>query len=103
EEMGPKLDAMLKEPPAGVQVWSSCIAKQRSFATDDFPMGIFLDSMLGALRKGGNGMIQRVEDPMPIDRYVGPVNQIMKDDLSKRKLEQVSRLSGKEADSGAAY
>ena len=27
-EMGPKLDAMLKEPPAGVQVWSSCIVKQ---------------------------------------------------------------------------
>ncbi|MGH7169934.1 MAG: hypothetical protein ACRELG_06630, partial [Gemmataceae bacterium] len=91
EEMGPKLDAMLKAPPPGVQVWSSCIAKQRSFASDDFPMGIFLDSMLMALRQGGNGKIQNVEDAMSIDRYVDRVNQMMKDDLSKRKLEQVSR------------
>jgi len=103
EEMGEKLDAMLKAPPAGVQVWSSCIAKQRSIATDDTPMGIFLDSMLVALRKGGNGLIQHVEDPMPIDRYVAPVNQLMKNDLGKRKLAQESRLTGKEADSGTAY
>ena len=103
EEMGPKLDAMLKEPPAGVQVWSSCIAKQRSFATDDYPMGIFLDSLLVALRRGGEGKIQGVEEAMPLDRYVEPVNKLIKDDLSKRKLEQVSRLTGKEADSGAAY
>ncbi|MGH7225450.1 MAG: caspase family protein, partial [Gemmataceae bacterium] len=103
EEMGPKLDAMLKAPPPGVQVWSSCIAKQRSIASDDFPMGIFLDGLLSALRRGGNGRIQHVEDAIPLDRYVDRVNQMMKDELSKRKLEQVSRMTGKEANSGAAY
>jgi hypothetical protein len=103
EEMGPKLDAMLKAPPAGVQVWSSCCIKERSYATDDFPMGIFLDSFLTALQKGGNGRIQKVEDAIPIERYVDIVNKLMKNDLSKRKLEQVSRLTGKEADTGTAY
>lgn len=103
EPMGPKLDALLKKPPPGVQVWSSCIAEQRSYATDDFPMGIFLDSLLRALRQGGNGKIQKVEDALPIEHYVPVVNKFIKDDLSKRKLEQVSRLTGKEAEDGAAY
>jgi len=103
EEMGPKLDAMLQGPPPGVQVWSSCIAKQRSFASDAFPMGIFLESLEKALRHGGSGKIQNTGDALPLDHYVELVNQFMKDDLSKRKLEQVSRLSGKEADSASAY
>jgi hypothetical protein len=103
EAMGEKLDATLKAPPAGVQVWSSCIAKQRSYASDDFPMGVFLESLQKALRQGGEGQIQKPEAALPLERYVDAVNKFMKDDLSKRKLEQVSRLSGKEADSGAAY
>lgn len=103
EEMGPKLDAMLKAPPPGVQVWSSCIAKQRSFASDGYPMGIFLDSLQRALRQGGKGKIQKPDEEMPLAHYVELVNKFMKNDLSKRKLEQVSRLTGKEADSGAAY
>src|SRR5262249_27218912 len=98
--MGQKWDAMLKDPPAGVQVWSSCIAKQRSYAADDYPIGVFLDSLLTALNKGLSGTIQRPEEPLPLEPYVARVNEIMKDDLSKRKLEQVSRLTGKEAESG---
>jgi hypothetical protein len=66
-------------------------------------MGIFLESLAEAMQKGGAGKIQRVDEPIPLERYVERVNQIMKNDLSKRKLEQVSRLTGKEADSGAAY
>lgn len=103
DEMGPKLDALLQAPPPGVQVWSSCIAKQRSYASDDFPMGTFLESLQKALQQGGGGKIQEVEEALPLERYVEQVNKFMKDDLSKRKLEQVSRLSGKEADGGAAY
>ena len=103
EEMGPKLDAMLKAPPPGVQVWSSCIAKQRSFASDGYPMGIFLDSLQKALRQGGKGKIQKPDEELPLAHYVELVNKFMKNDLSKRKLEQVSRLTGKEADTGAAY
>lgn len=102
EEMGPKLDAMLKAPPDGVQVWSSCIAKQRSFALDDYPMGVFVDSLQKTLRQGGRGKIQKTDEALPLDHYVELVNKFMKDELSKRKLEQVSRLAGKEADSGIA-
>lgn len=103
EEMGPKLDAMLKAPPPGVQVWSSCIAKQRSFASDDYPLGVFLDSLHKALQQGGKGKIQKPDEELPLAHYVELVNNLMKADLSKRKLEQVSRLTGKEAEAGAAY
>jgi hypothetical protein len=103
DEMGAKLDAMLKAPPDGVQVWSSCIAKQRSFALDDYPMGVFVDSLQKALRQGGRGRIQKADEALPLDHYVELVNKFMKDELSKRRLEQVSRLTGKEAGSGAAY
>jgi hypothetical protein len=102
-EMGDKLDALLTAPPPGVQVWSSCSPKQRSYASDEYPMGIFLDSLEMALKKGLQGQIQKGEQSLPLERYVERVNQIMKDDLSKRKLEQVSRLTGKEPDEGAAY
>ncbi len=103
EEMGPKLDAKLKEPPEGVQVWSSCIAKQRSFASDDYPMGVFLECLQKALRQGGRGKIQKPDEALPLEHYVGLVNKLMSDELGKRKLEQVSRLSGKEPESGADY
>jgi choice-of-anchor C domain-containing protein len=94
---------MLKDPPAGVQVWSSCIAKQRSYAADDYQIGIFLDSLLTALNEGLSGTIQRPEEPLPLEPYVARVNEIMKEDLSRRKLEQVSRLTGKEAESGVNF
>ncbi len=103
EEMGPKLDAMLKAPPEGVQVWSSCIAKQRSFATDDSPMGVFLESLQKAVREGGRGKIQKADEALPLEHYVELVNKFMRAELSKRKLEQESRLTGRETDSGIAY
>ncbi len=104
DEMGEKLDALLKTPPAGVQVWSSCIAKQRSYASDDYPMGIFLDSMRETASSLGNGKIQN--DPkksLPMERWVELVNRRMKQELGKRKLEQISRLTGKEAEGNDAY
>jgi hypothetical protein len=103
EEMGPKLDALLQTPPDGVQVWSSCIAKQRSFASDDYPMGIFLESLQKALQQGGKGKIQKPDEALPLEHLVPLVNKFMKDELSRRKLEQVSRLTGKEKDTGVAY
>lgn len=104
DEMGEKLDALLKAPPAGVQVWSSCIAKQRSYASDDYPMGIFLDSMRETASGLGNGKIQNdPKKPLPLERWVEVVNERMKKELGKRKLEQVSRLTGKEAEGNDAY
>jgi hypothetical protein len=103
EEMGPKLDALLQTPPPGVQVWSSCIAKQRSYAFDEYPMGIFLEGLQEALHKGGSGKIQKPDEALPLEHYVERVNKFMKDELSKRNLEQISRLTGKEMANGAAY
>jgi hypothetical protein len=103
EEMSPKLDAMLRSPPTGVQVWSSCIAKQRSFAWDEYPMGIFLDSLQEALQQEARDKNQDPDKPLPLERLVERVNELMKNDLSKRKLEQVSRLAGKQSNEGAAY
>ncbi len=106
-EMGPKLDAVLKAPPAGVQVWSACVAKQKSYETDDSPMGVFLDEIFDTIgevmQKGLLGKIQKAEDPLPVERYVGWVNERMKKELDKRKLEQTSRLAGKEVDVTAAF
>jgi phage FluMu protein Com len=102
--MGPKLDAACQKPPAGVQVWSSCSAKQRSYETADSPVGVFIDELTEAMRKDlGNGKIQKPEEPFPLDRLVAAVNERMKNELGKRKLEQVSRLSGTEADSGVTF
>jgi hypothetical protein len=106
EEMGPKLDAMLKAPPAGVQVWASCSLKQRSYAWDDFPMGVFLDQLETVLERKSTelpNLIQAPDKPLPLDRLVARVNEKMKKELEARKLEQVSRLSGTEADAGLAY
>jgi hypothetical protein len=103
EEMGPKLDGMLKEPPAGVQVWASCSLKQRSYASDAYPMGVFLDSMRAAMKTAGNGKIDKPEEPISLERFVEQINGLMKEELGKRKLEQVSRLSGKEADAAVNY
>jgi hypothetical protein len=106
-EMGPKLDAMLKAPPAGVQVWSSCSAKQKSYETDNCEMGVFLDSfsrtIVDVMQKGRLNRIQKAEDPLPVEPYVEWVNETMKKELEPRKLEQVSRLTGKETDSGLTF
>jgi hypothetical protein len=54
--MGPKLDAALKNPPKGVQVWSACVAGQYSYEGYVFlrpgevaHAGFFLDEILEAV------------------------------------------------------
>ena len=67
--MGEKLDAMLKEPPPGVQVWSACVEKQQSYETDNAPMGVFLDELESTLRKGLRNKIQHPPDPLPLEAF----------------------------------
>jgi hypothetical protein len=103
-EMGPKLDALLKAPPAGVQVWSACGAKQKSYETDNCEMGVFFDSfyhtLIDVMQNGRLNRIQKAEEPLPLEPYVGWVNERMKKELEPRKLEEVSRLTGTETDPG---
>jgi hypothetical protein len=105
EPMGEKLDAKLKAPPPGVQVWSACVAGQNSyeFANDPFGNGLFLEKLYEVLEKGLEGKIQRPADPLPLAELVEAVNQRMKATLEPMKKTQTSRLAGQEAEGGAAY
>lgn len=106
--MGENLDAKLKEPPPGVQVWTACVAGQQSYEFDssangNVNNGLFLDCLQQALLHGIEGTIQRPDEPIRPDLLVNKVNSLMKTELATLKLEQTSRLSGKETEGGAAY
>jgi len=105
--MGEKLDARLKEPPPGVQVWTACVGGQQSYEFDSSANGnvdnrLFLDCIQQALVQGVEGS-QRPDESIRLDSLVNKVNALMKAELTPLKLEQTSRLSGKETEGGAAY
>lgn len=101
--MGPKLDAMLKTPPPGVQVWSACVAGQKSYATDDSPMGSFLDELQTVLEKGSADNTPSVDEPLPLASLVSQVNQRLKRSLDRYGVVQASRLTGAETTSSASF
>jgi hypothetical protein len=102
--MGAKLDALLKEPPPGVQVWSACVAEQYSYEFEggEVHNGLFLDALYQAAYGISNGKIQSPTDPLPLERLVEAVNARMKKDLAPLGKVQTSRLTGSEAEGGAA-
>jgi hypothetical protein len=110
--MGPKLDAALANPPAGVQVLAACVAKQFSHEYDyatignnDVRGGAFLNLLTQAPRtKWG---LPKPEEPLPVtvlvERVKEPLTQLV---AARDKVEQTVRLTGAEpADpgEGAAY
>ena len=98
----PKFDEQLKNPPAGVQVWTACVAGQMSYETDSSQVGLFIDKLVAVLEKGAQGA-PRPEEAIPVEKLNDLVTAAMKDDLAKYKLTQAPRVTGKEADGGAAY
>jgi hypothetical protein len=99
-EMTEDFEKKLAEAPAGVQVWASCSKGQQAV---EFEAGsVFMQAMLLSLQERLGG-IASPADPLPIDNLVAKVNQRMKELLTPAKLEQVSKLYGKEASSGADY
>ena len=96
--MSAKLDALLKEPPPGVQVWSACVADQ--FSYEDINNGLFLDALYDVSSSISNGKIQKPGDPFPLARLVDAVNARLKQDLGAGKV-QTSRLTGREPEGGA--
>lgn len=98
--MGAKLDALLKTPPAGVQVWSSCVAQQHSYESES---GVFLDALTDVVTQGLSGSIQKPDEPIPVARLAELVNLRMKDTLDKDQRVQTSRVSGEEPPAGAPY
>jgi hypothetical protein len=101
--MGPKLDAALQAPPPGVQVWSSCSAGQRSYETENHPIGVFLEAVCAALDRSLPGTVQQPADPLPLAKLNEIVQQTLTAELKPLKLEQTCRLSGQESAEGADY
>ena len=106
--LGEKFEAVLAKPPAGVQVWSACSAGQQSYATDDSPMGLFLDLLYESIAtnrpgKSLQGVIQKINDPFPLEQLNALINKQMAAELKPLKLVQECKLYGKEIDNGAKY
>lgn len=100
--MGEAFDLALLTPPAGVQVWSSCVKGQAAIELDRG--SAFLQALLHTLQeRGGMTGIASPGDSLPVEALVPRVNKRLKELLTPEKLEQVSRLTGKEAAGGAPY
>jgi len=99
-EMTEDFEKKLEAAPAGVQVWASCSKGQQ--ATEFEAGSVFMQSMLLTLQERLGG-IATPTDPLPIENLVAKVNQRMKELLAPAKLEQVSKLYGKEASGGAEF
>src|SRR5262249_20844654 len=115
-KMGEKFDAMLKEPPAGVQVLTACVAGQHSYEVPptntldgQIDGGIMLGQISDIKQKGGlKGIIQRPEDPIPIQSLASTlkvrtgafVRAFMK---NVQGAEQEVRLTGTEAESKLVF
>jgi hypothetical protein len=99
--MTEKIDEALKNPPAGVQVWSACVAGQHSLEYDN--NGAFVDALWHLAGRGIDGVIQRRDGPIPIERLVEPVNKYLAARLGPYGKTQTTRLVGKEPETGAAY
>lgn len=107
--MGPKLDAALKNPPPGVQVWSACVAGQYSYEgflkVGDgifYTNGLFVNALADSLGINRvNPGIQSPESPLPVevlangtDKTKG-VNRGTTSEASEESLgQQTPRLSG---------
>jgi hypothetical protein len=110
--MGPKFEAALKSPPAGVQVWAACSAGQQSLQFEDAPLGLFLDSFREALspKKGKGaleGKIPDRNDLIPLKEINDAVARRMQDELERRNLDKTNPqkplMAGHAPVSGADY
>jgi hypothetical protein len=109
--MGPKFEAALKSPPAGVQVWAACSSGQQSLQFEDAPLGLFLDSFREALapKKGKGaleGKIPSRDDLIPLKDINDIVAQKMQEELERRGLDKTPQkplIAGHAPTSGAEY
>jgi hypothetical protein len=118
--MGVKLDLALKQPPAGVQVWSACVAGQHSYegflplADDAGSGGLFLNELyeaVGPYEKKHIRLGSPVPDgPLPLETLaegdgkttgVNKTTQTEVEELYHQK--QTPRLTGQEPAGGAPH
>jgi hypothetical protein len=102
--MGPKLEALVKAPPEGVQVWTACSKEQQSLELSDLSLdnGVFAECLTRTLEDGFEG-IQKPDKLIPLEPLVQSVNFRMKAFLEPYKRTQESMLSGKPLAEGAPY
>ncbi len=101
--MSEKLEALLKAPPEGVQIWSACSKDGFSYETDLLPMGVMLGTLYTTGKKALEGKINRENDPIPIEQMNESITRFMKDELEPFKLQQKPFLAGTEKAGGAEY
>lgn len=108
--MDPAIEAMLKSPPEGVRVWSSCSARQssleyrfQSFEDNEVEGGLFLNQMYNVLFRSGIPQ-QKPEEPLPIESLTGPVIEAtQKFAKNVEKAEQTPFVAGTGPTSGPEY
>jgi hypothetical protein len=98
--MSEEFDAKLQNPPPGVQVWTACVKEQQSIEYDNG--SLFLQCVCDAMKDRLGGFASP-DESIPVEALAAKVSQRIKDLLSKTKFAQTARLSGKEAEGGAAY
>jgi hypothetical protein len=99
--MGKQLDALLKNPPPGVQMWSSCVAGEQAL---EFSGGsLFIEAWCQVLQHKGIKGIQDPTDPLPMELLQIKVKEYIDMTLNGQKLKQTPRLAGKDPGKGAAY
>ena len=107
--MDPALEAALKNPPEGVQVWSACSAKEHSFEfryqvfeKNEVEGGLFLSQIFNSFAKGAP--TAKPELSLPIAELVAkvdPLTETMAQGVAKEV--QTPFFVGSEKADGAAY
>lgn len=91
--MPAKLEALLAQPPAGVQVWSACAAAQYSYELEG--QSIFLSRIQEALSPEQFKKVEQPDDPLPLDLLAPAVlKNTTSEAESKLKSKQTPRLLG---------
>jgi hypothetical protein len=102
-EMGARFEAALKAPPAGVEVWSACSAKQFSHEFDGAPLGVFLDNVRQVLLRDDTSSGNDPDALIPLESLQAAVRKSMDAVLVKRRASQKAFVAGAAMAKGAPY
>jgi hypothetical protein len=100
--MPEEFDKDLQNPPAGVQVWSSCVKEQSAVELEAGSAFVqaFCSAMLDRDESAG---ISEATQPIAIEKLVVKVNKKLAELTAPVKKDQTSRLTGKSPETSVAY
>jgi hypothetical protein len=99
--MSPAMDAALKKPPAGIQIWTSCVLKQQSY--DLYGGSVFQEAIAAVLKEKAVRGIQEPTDSLPLAVLQQKVAEYIAVRAKLEKVEQTPRLVGRAPGKGAEY